>query len=192
MEGREGGREKEGRGKEGREKEEREKEGRAKGGREKEEREKEERAKGGREKEEREKEERAKGGREKEERAKGGREKEERGEEVRGEKEEREKGREYTARTRVDLPPDTRTLSELTARVLISAWWPVKFCRKLPSGNFQILMLSGEAEAKQKWEVLFTTTQGVEDVEPSNSPGWREELTQRDGGPGLAHSSCGW
>ena len=28
-------------------------------------------------------------------------------------------------------------------------------------------MLSGEAEAKQnlKWEVLFTTTQGVEDVE---------------------------
>ena len=97
-------------------------------------------------------------------------------------------------RTRVDLPPDTRTLSELTARVLISAWWPVKFCRKLPSGNFQILMLSGEAEAKQnlKWEVLFTTTQGVEDVQPSNSPGWREELTQRDGGPGLARSSCGW
>ena len=113
---------------------------------------------------------------------------------MRGEKEEREKGREYTARTRVDLPPDTRTLSELTARVLISAWWPVKFCRKLPSGNFQILMLSGEAEAKQnlKWEVLFTTTQGVEDIEPSNSPGRREELTQRDGGPGLAHSSSGW
>ena len=51
--------------------------------------------------------------------------------------------------------------------MLISAWWPVKFCRKLPSGNFQILMLSGEAEAKQnlKWEVLFTTTQGVVNVE---------------------------
>ena len=123
-----GGREGEGREGEGREGEGREGEGREGEGREGE----------GREGEGREKEER-----EKEERAKGGREKEERGEEVRGKKEEREKGREYTARTRVDLPPDTRTLSELTARVLISAWWPVKFCRKLPSGNFQILMLSG-------------------------------------------------
>ena len=66
-------------------------------------------------------------------------------------------------RTRPDLPPDMRTLSELTARVLISAWRPMKFCRKLPSGNFQILMLSGEAEAKQNLtrEVLFTTTQSV-------------------------------
>ena len=170
-----------------REKEGREKEGREKGGRrEGEGREKGGRWKGGRREGEGREREGREGGR-----AKGGKGEGREG----GRREGREKeGREYTGRTRVDLPPDTRTLSELTARVLISAWWPVKFCRKLPSGNFQILMLSGEAEAKQnlKWEVLFTTTQSVEDVEPSNSPGWRRRLTQRDGGPGLARSSCGW
>ena len=56
-------------------------------------------------------------------------------------------GRVYTVKE--PIPPDTRTLSELTVRVLISAWWPVKFCRKFPSGSFQILMLSDEAEVKQ-------------------------------------------
>ena len=29
------------------------------------------------------------------------------------------------------------------------AWWPVRFCRKFPSGNFHTLMLSGEADAKE-------------------------------------------
>lgn len=47
------------------------------------------------------------------------------------------------------LPPDTNTPSELIARVLTMAWWPEKFCRKLPSGSFHILMLSGDPLAKQ-------------------------------------------
>ena len=45
------------------------------------------------------------------------------------------------------LPPDTKTLSELSARLLMMALCPDKFCKKLPSGNFHCLMLSGEPEA---------------------------------------------
>ncbi len=46
-------------------------------------------------------------------------------------------------------PPDTSTPSEFTARVLRMAWWPEKFWMKFPSGNFHILILSGEAEANE-------------------------------------------
>ena len=45
------------------------------------------------------------------------------------------------------LPPETRTLSELRARLFIMALCPDRFCRKLPSGNFHCLILSGEPEA---------------------------------------------
>ena len=47
-----------------------------------------------------------------------------------------------------DLPPETRTLSELRARLLIMALCPDMFCKKLPSGNFHCLILSGDPEAK--------------------------------------------
>ena len=46
------------------------------------------------------------------------------------------------------LPPDTKTLSEFTAKQLTIALCPDRFCRKFPSGNFHCLILSGDAEAK--------------------------------------------
>lgn len=55
-------------------------------------------------------------------------------------------------------PPETKTLSELTAKVFTIDWWPLRFWMKLPSGNFHCFILSGDAEAKvnlkdeQKWD----------------------------------------
>lgn len=45
------------------------------------------------------------------------------------------------------IPPVTSTLSELIAMQLIMELCPVRFCRKLPSGNFHCLILSGDAVA---------------------------------------------
>ena len=45
-----------------------------------------------------------------------------------------------------NLPPDTRTPSELSAKQFNIALCPVKFCMKLPSGNFHCLILSAEAD----------------------------------------------
>lgn len=44
-------------------------------------------------------------------------------------------------------PPETRTPSEFTARVLMMALCPDRFWIKFPSGNFHCLMLSGDPEA---------------------------------------------
>lgn len=52
--------------------------------------------------------------------------------------------------TVISLPPDTKTLSELTARQLIIVLCPCRLCKKLPSGNFHILILSGDALANVK------------------------------------------
>jgi len=48
------------------------------------------------------------------------------------------------------VPPETKTLSEFTAKQFIIVLWPCKFWRKFPSGNFHILILSGEALANVK------------------------------------------
>ena len=47
------------------------------------------------------------------------------------------------------VPADTRTPSALTAKLLMIALWPDKFCKKTPSGNFHCLMLSGDPDANE-------------------------------------------